>query len=199
MISLTSIDGEYFLMITTNDLKNGITLYYDDTLYEVLYFQHVKPGKGGAFVRTKLKNLYTGAIIDKTFRAGEKVEKAILETKKMQFLYSDEHYHFMDADTFEQIVLNEEQIGDKKKFLLENIEVSIVFYKDSPISIELPLAIEAVIKKTEPGIKGDTVSNTYKPAEIETGEKIQVPLFINEGDIIRIDTRTGDYITRVSK
>lgn len=186
-------------MITTNDLKNGMTLFYDESLFEVLYFQHVKPGKGGAFVRTKLKNLYTGAIIEKTFRAGEKVEQAILETRKMQFLYKDEHYNFMDSITYEQVAINEEHILEKKKFLMENMDVTIVFYKDEPISIELPLAIEAKVLKTEPGAKGDTVSNTYKPAKIETGANVQVPLFINEGDIIKIDTRSGEYITRVSK
>ncbi len=184
-------------MITTNDLKNGMTINHEDVLYEVLYFQHVKPGKGGAFVRTKLKNLYTGAIIDKTFRAGEKIEQAILETKKMQFLYKDDHYNFMDTETFEQVAIPEENISDKKKFLLENLEVTIIFYKSKPISIELPIAIEAKVIKTEPGVKGDTVSNVLKPAEIETGAKIQVPLFINEGDVIKIDTRTGEYITRV--
>jgi len=186
-------------MITTNDLKNGMALFYDGSLFEVLYFQHVKPGKGGAFVRTKLKNLYNGAIIEKTFRAGEKVEQAILETKKMQFLYKDEHYNFMDSGTYEQVAINEEQIGDKKKFLFENLDVTIVFYKNEPISIDLPLAVEAQVIETEPGARGDTVSNTFKPARIATGAFIQVPLFINEGDIIKIDTRSGDYITRVSK
>ena len=186
-------------MITTNELKNGMALFYEDTLYEVLYFQHVKPGKGGAFVRTKLKNLYTQAIIDKTFRAGEKVEQAILETKKMQYLYRDEHYNFMDLETFEQIAIEEKNIGDKKRFLLENLEVTIVFFKGNPISVGLPLAVEAEVLKTEPGIRGDTVSNTLKPAEIATGAKILVPLFINEGDVVKIDTRSGDYITRVSK
>lgn len=186
-------------MITTNDLKNGMTLDYEDALYEVLYFQHVKPGKGGAFVRTKLRNLYNGVIIEKTFRAGEKIQQAILETKKMQFLYKDEHYNFMDTETFEQIAIPEESIQDKKRFLLENIEVTIVFYKNEPISIDLPITIEAKVVDTEPGVKGDTVSNTFKPAKIETGAKIQVPLFINEGDIIKIDTRTGEYTTRVSK
>ncbi len=186
-------------MITTNDLKNGMAINYEDSLFEVIYFQHVKPGKGGAFVRTKLKNLNTGANIEKTFRAGEKIEQAILETKKMQFLYKDEHYNFMDSESFEQIIVSEDSIGDRRKFLLENLEVTIVFYKGSPISIELPVAIESRVVKAEPGVKGDTVSNTFKPAEIETGAKIQVPLFINEGDIIKIDTRSGEYITRVSK
>jgi elongation factor P len=186
-------------MITTNDLKNGMTINYEETLYEVLYFQHVKPGKGGAFVRTKLKNLDNGTIIEKTFRAGEKIEKAILETKKMQYLFRDEHYNFMDLKTYEQIPLSEKQVEQNKEFLVENMEVSITFYKGNPISIELPVAIEAKITRTEPGVKGDTVSTTFKPAEIETGAKIQVPLFINEGDLIKIDTRTGEYITRISK
>jgi elongation factor P len=186
-------------MITTNDLKNGMTINYEETLYEVLYFQHVKPGKGGAFVRTKLKNLDNGTIIEKTFRAGEKIEKAILETKKMQYLFRDEHYNFMDLKTYEQIPLSEKQVEQNQEFLVENMEVSITFYKGNPISIELPVAIEAKITRTEPGVKGDTVSTTFKPAEIETGAKIQVPLFINEGDLIKIDTRTGEYITRISK
>jgi len=186
-------------MISSNDFKNRITINYEDILYEILYFQHVKPGKGGAFVRTKLKNLNNGSIIDKTFRAGEKVEQAILETKKMQYLYKDEHYIFMDSKTYEQIPLNEEQIGDNKKFLLENIEVTIQFYKEKPISINLPIFIKAKVVKTEPGVKGDTISASLKSAEIETGAKIQVPLFINEGDVVKIDTRSGEYITRVKK
>ena len=186
-------------MISTNDFKNGMTIDYKGQLYEILYFQHVKPGKGGAFVRTKLKNLNTEAIIEKTFRAGEKVEKAIMDTKKMQYLYKDSNYNFMDVKTYEQIPISEAGIGEKKKFLLENIEVTVVFYKGKPVSIELPIFIEAKIVSAEPGIKGDRVSSSFKPAEIETGAKIQVPLFINEGDMIKIDTRTGEYITRVSK
>jgi len=184
-------------MISSNDFKNGMTIEYEGNLLEIIYFQHVKPGKGGAFVRTKLKNLIDGSIFEKTFRAGEKVEQAILETKKMQFLYKDENYNFMDNDTFEQISINENQIGDRKLYLLENMEVTMIFYKGSPISIELPTFIEAEIVKTEPGIKGDTVSSALKPAEIITGAKVNVPIFIENGDKIRIDTRTGEYITRV--
>lgn len=187
------------MMISTNDFKNGMTIEYDDDLFEILYFQHVKPGKGGAFVRTKLKSLYSGATIEKTFRAGEKVEQAILEAKKMQYMYKDEHYNFMDTDTFEQIPISSNHIGEKKKFLLENLKVTLIFYKGKPISIELPFFIEAKIVKTEPGIKGDSVSTNYKPALMETGAKIQVPLFIEEGDIIKVDTRSGEYITRVNK
>jgi len=185
-------------MISTSDFKNGLTIVYEGQLYKIIYFQHVKPGKGGAFVRTKLKDLNSGAIIDKTFRAGEKMEKALLETKKMQYLYRDEYYNLMDIKTFEQIQLNGDIIGESKDYLLENMELSVIFYKGKQISIELPIFIEAKVTKTEPGIKGDTVSSSFKPAEIETGAKLQVPLFINTGDIIKIDTRTGEYITRVS-
>lgn len=184
-------------MISSNDFKNGMTIEVDNGLYEILYFQHVKPGKGGAFVRTKLKNLYNGAIIEKTFRGGEKVEQAIVETKKMQYLYQDDHYHFMDTDSYEQISLNEENIAENKKFLLENMEVNVTLYKNQPISLTLPIFIESKVIETEPGVKGDTVSSTFKPAVIETGSKIQVPIFIEKNDIIRIDTRTGEYITRV--
>ena len=184
-------------MISSNDFKNGMAIEYDGELLEIIYFQHVKPGKGGAFVRTKLKNLLTGAIFEKTFRAGEKIEQAILETRKTQYLYKDEHYIFMDNLTFEQFSLDEKQIGDKKYFLKENMEATLVFYKGNAISIELPTFIEAKVVKTEPGIKGDTVSSSFKPAEIETGAKVQVPLFIENGDIIKVDTRTGEYITRV--
>ncbi len=185
-------------MISTSDFKNGLTIIYDYHLYKILYFQHVKPGKGGAFVRTKLKDLNSGAIIEKTFRAGEKMEQALLETRKMQYLYRDQYYNLMDVKTFEQIQLSGDIIGGSRDYLLENMELSVIFYKGKPISIELPIFIEARVTKTEPGIKGDTVSSSFKPAEIETGAKTQVPLFINTGDIIKIDTRTGDYITRTS-
>ncbi len=183
-------------MINTGEFKNGLSIVYDGVLYKILYFQHVKPGKGGAFVRTKLKDLKRGAIIEKTFRAGEKMDQAILETKKMQYLYRDQYFNFMDLKTYEQIPLTEDQVAQQKDFLLENMELSVVFYKDEPISIDLPVAVEAKVVKTEPGIKGDTVSSSFKPAEIETGASIQVPLFINTGDIIKVDTRTGEYITR---
>lgn len=185
-------------MISTSDFKNGLTIIYDYQLYKILYFQHVKPGKGGAFVRTKLKDLNSGAIIEKTFRAGEKIEQALLETRKMQYLYRDQYYNLMDVKTFEQIQLSGDIIGSSRDYLLENMELSVIFYKGKPISIELPIFIEARVTKTEPGIKGDTVSSSFKPAEIETGAKTQVPLFINTGDIIKIDTRTGEYITRTS-
>jgi elongation factor P len=184
-------------MIDTSDFKNGITIIYDNSLYKILYFQHVKPGKGGAFVRTKLKDLNSGAIIEKTFRSGEKMEQAILETKKMQYLYRDQHYNFMDTDTYEQVQLSEEQLKSEKDYLLENMEISVVYHDGKPISVELPIFIEAKVAQTEPGVKGDTVGTSYKPAKIETGATVQVPLFINNGDTIRIDTRNGEYITRV--
>ncbi len=184
-------------MISTSDFKNGLTIIYDNTLYKIIYFQHVKPGKGGAFVRTKLKNLDSGATIDKTFRSGEKMERAILETKKMQFLYKDDYYNFMDMESYEQIQLTEEQVSGEKDYFLENMELSVVYHKERPISIELPIFIEAEVLDTEPGIKGDTVGTSYKPAIIQTGGKVLVPLFINNGDRVKIDTRTGEYITRV--
>ena len=144
-------------MISTSDFKNGFTIIYDSELYKILYFQHVKPGKGGAFVRTKLKDLNTGAIIDKTFRAGEKMEQAILETKRMQYLYKDQYYNFMDTKTYEQIqLLGEDILEDRKDYLLENMELTVIFYKGRPVSVELPISIEAKVIKTEPGIKGDT-------------------------------------------
>ncbi len=183
-------------MISTSDFKNGMTILYENQLYKILYFQHVKPGKGGAFVRTKLKDINTGAITDKTFRAGEKMEQAILETKKMQYLYRDEYYNFMDTKTYEQTQLNEKLLEEQKDYLMENMEIMVVFHKGKPISIEIPLTVESKVIKTEPGVKGDTVSSSFKPAEIETGAKVMVPLFINAGDVIKIDTRTGEYITR---
>ena len=185
-------------MISTTDFRNGLTIINDNQLYKILYFQHVKPGKGGAFVRTKLKDLNTGAIIDKTFRAGEKMEQAILETKRMQYLYKDHYYNLMDTKTYEQIQVGEDILEDRKDYLLENMELAVIFYKGRPVSVELPIFIEAKVIKTEPGIKGNTVSSSFKPAEIETGAKAMVPLFINTGDTIKIDTRTGGYITRVS-
>jgi len=184
-------------MISTSDFKNGMTIVYDGTLYKIVYFQHVKPGKGGAFVRTKLKDLDSGSTIEKTFRAGEKMEQAILETKKMQYLYKDDHYNFMDSKTYEQVQLSGSLLSSEKDFLMENMEITLVYHDGRPISVELPITIEAEVTETEPGIKGDTVGTSFKPAIIETGAKILVPLFINTGDRIKIDTRTGEYMTRV--
>lgn len=184
-------------MISTSDFKNGMTIIYEGKLYKILYFQHVKPGKGGAFVRTRLKDLDSGATIEKTFRAGEKMEQAILETRKMQYLYRDDHYNFMDMKTYEQVHLTGELLSSEKDYLLENMELTLVYHDGRPISVELPITIESEVIDTEPGIKGDTVGTSFKPAKIETGATVQVPLFINTGDRIRIDTRTGEYMTRV--
>jgi len=184
-------------MMNTTDFKKGLTIIYESKLYKILYFQHVKPGKGGAFIKTKLKDLNTGAIIDKTFRAGEKMEQAVLETKRMQYLYKDQYYNFMNIKTYEQIQLGEDMLEDQKDYLLENMELAVIFFKGRPVSIELPISIEAEVVKTEPGVKGDTVSSSFKPAEIKTGVKVRVPLFVNTGDTIKIDTRTGGYINRV--
>jgi elongation factor P len=186
-------------MYSTTDFRRGLKIEVDGTPYVIVEFQHVKPGKGGAFVRTKLRNLITGGVIDKTFRAGEKVEKPDLEEKNMQYLYSEgNQYYFMDTETYEQTFLTQEQLGESKNFLQENINVSILYYQGNPIGVELPIFVELEVKKTEPGVRGDTATGGSKPATLETGAVIQVPLFINEGDKVKIDTRTGEYIERVS-
>jgi len=186
-------------MYSTTDFRRGLKIEVDGTPYAIVEFQHVKPGKGGAFVRTKLRNLITGGVIDKTFRAGEKVERPDLEEKTMQYLYSEgNQYYFMDTETYEQTFLTQEQLGESKNFLQENINVSILYYQGKPIGVELPIFVELEVKKTEPGVRGDTATGGSKPATLETGAVIQVPLFINEGDKVKIDTRTGEYIERVS-
>ena len=184
-------------MISTNQFKNGLAIKLDDESYHILEYQHVKPGKGAAFVRTKLKNLKTGAVIAKKFRAGVKVEELELEKKEMQFLYSSGTYYFMDNKTYEQIEVDESIIGKKKMFLKEGDKIKISLLEKKPVMIELPIFVEFDIVKTDPGLKGDTASGGTKPAEIETGAVIQVPLFIKEGDRIRIDTRSEEYITRL--
>lgn len=185
-------------MISTSDFKNGISLEIDGDLYTVVEFQHVKPGKGGAFVRTKLKNLQTGALHDKTFRAGEKFEQAIIDRKDMQYIYNDGHnYYFMDKDSYEQISINVEQIGDASDLLKEGNDAQITFWKDKVIGIELPGSIALEVIKTIPGVKGNTVSGALKPATLETGAEIQVPLFIKEGDIIKVNTKDKKYQERV--
>ena len=184
--------------ITTNDLKNGMTLELDNGLFTVVEFQHVKPGKGGAFVRTKLKHMRLGRVIDNTFRAGEKVELVDFEEKRMQYLYKDERLHFMDLDTYDQISLSADEVGDARDFLKENTEVEILFIEGSPVTVELPNFIELQIAKTDPGIRGDTASGGSKPATLETGAVVQVPLFLNEGDVVKVDTRSGEYLGRVA-
>ncbi|MFB5662011.1 elongation factor P [Alteribacillus sp. HJP-4] len=184
-------------MISVNDFKTGLTIEVDNDIWQVMDFQHVKPGKGAAFVRTKLRSLRSGSIQEKTFRAGEKVGKAHIERRKMQYLYASGDVHtFMDNETFDQIELNGDQIQYELKFLKENMEVQIIAYGDETLGLELPNTVELKVTETEPGIKGDTASGGTKPATLETGHSVQVPFFINEGDVLIIDTRKGDYVSR---
>jgi elongation factor P len=185
-------------MVTTNDLKNGMTLNIDGNLMNVVEFQHVKPGKGGAFVRTKLKNVRTGRTLDKTFRAAEPVEVAILDKRQMQYLYRDETgFHFMDTETYEQLAVDAGAVGDAASYLLEGDSPYVTLYEGAAIGLELPASVELTISETEPGVKGDRVSGATKPATLETGAVVQVPLFVEQGDKIKVDTRTGAYLTRV--
>ncbi len=184
-------------MISVNDFKTGVTIEVDGGIWQVLEFQHVKPGKGAAFVRSKLRNLRTGAIQDKTFRAGEKVAKAHITTSKMQYLYATgTDYVFMNNETYEQIEIPEARIEYELKFLKENMEVSIVTFEDEIIGVQLPTTVVLTVTETEPGIKGDTASNVTKPATMETGLIVQVPIFINEGDQLIINTGEGKYVSR---
>lgn len=184
-------------MISVNDFRTGLTISVDNALWQVMDFQHVKPGKGAAFVRSKLRNLRTGSVQEKTFRAGEKVEKAHIENRRMQYLYaSGESHVFMDNETYEQIELGENQIERELKFLKENMEVSIMTYQDEVLGVELPNTVELKVSETEPGIKGDTASNVTKPATLETGLVVQVPIFINEGEMLIINTGEGKYVSR---
>ena len=186
------------MQVSTAEFKKGLKIQFDGQPYTIVDFQHVKPGKGGAFVRTKLKHMRLGRVIDNTFRAGEKVELVDFEEKRMQFLYKDDRYHFMDLDTYDQISLSAEEVGEARDFLKENTEVEILFIESSPVTVELPNFIEIRIAKTDPGIRGDTASGGSKPATLETGAVIQVPLFLNEGDVVKVDTRSGDYLGRVA-
>jgi elongation factor P len=183
--------------ITTNDLKNGMTLELDNGLFTVVGFQHVKPGKGGAFVRTTLKNARTGAVIDRTFRAAERVEQAILEKKDMQFLYRDgDDYVFMDTVSYDQLVVPPAQLGDAAGYLVEQATANLAMYQGEIVGVEIPASVELAVAETEPGVQGDRVSGARKPATLETGKVVQVPLFVNIGDRVRVDTRSGEYITR---
>lgn len=184
-------------MISVNDFKTGVTIELDGQAYQVVDFQHVKPGKGAAFVRAKLKNIKTGGSIERTFRGGEKVPRAHLENKEMQYLYNDgEDYVFMDTENFEQINISKEAIGDGIKWLLENMNIRILLFQDNIIGVELPNFVELEVVDTEPGVKGDTATGATKNATLETGAVVQVPLFINTGDRIRIDTRISQYMER---
>jgi elongation factor P len=183
--------------ITTNDLKNGITLELDGVLFTVVEFQHVKPGKGGAFVRSKIRNLRTGAVIDRTFNAGIRVEQALLDKKDMQFLYRDgDEYVFMDLESYDQQNVPPVALGDAADYMVENSVAIIAFYNGEIVTVEIPASVELAIAETEPGIQGDRVSGARKPATLETGLVVQVPLFVGPGDRVKVDTRTGEYLTR---
>ncbi len=184
-------------MISVNDFRTGLTILVEGNLYRVIDFQHVKPGKGAAFVRSKLRNLRNGNVVEKTFRAGEKVEKAMVENRKMQYLYAqgDEHV-FMDMESYDQTTLSAAQIEDELKYLLENMELHIQSYQGEMIGIELPNTVTLVVAETEPGIKGDTASGGTKPAKMETGLMVNVPFFVNEGDKLIINTTDGSYVSR---
>lgn len=185
-------------MASTADFRNGMTIVVDGDLYNIVEFLHVKPGKGGAFVRTKLKGLRTGRVIDRTFRAGERVEQARIDRRKMQYLYrSGEQLYFMDTSSYEQIPLSVEQVGDAVNFLAESIEVQVLFHGNEVIGLEMPIFVELRIKQTDPGLRGDTASGGSKPATLESGAVVQVPFFIEIDDRIKVDTRKGIYVERV--
>ena len=185
-------------MVTAGDFRNGVTFEMDGGVWTIVSFLHVKPGKGAAFVRTKIKNVVTGAVLERTFNPTDKFQRAYIETKEMEYLYNDgEFYYFMDQETFDMIPIGKEQVGDSLKFVKENMVCKILSYKGNVFGIEPPTFVELAITETEPGFKGDTATGATKPATLETGAVIQVPLFVDGSDIIRVDTRTGEYMERV--
>lgn len=185
-------------MISTADFRNGLVVEFDGELMEIVEFQHVKPGKGGAFVRTKFKNVLSGRVLEKTFRSGEKFEEARVEEQCWQFLYNDgDKFHFMDHDTYEQLEVNPDVVGDASRWMKENEDVSLMFHRDKVINIKIPSHVVLTIAKSDPGVQGDRSSGAKKPATLETGALIQVPLFLNEGDRVKVDTRTGEYVERM--
>ena len=185
-------------MISAGEFRNGVTIEYEGDIYIILEFQHVKPGKGAAFVRTKIKNLKTGAVVEKTFRPTEKMPKAHIDRLEMQYLYNDgDLYYFMNMENFEQIAVNASEVGDTLKFVKENEMVKVCSYNGNVFAVEPPLFVELEITDTEPGFKGDTATGATKPATVETGAVVYVPLFVDQGDKIKIDTRTGEYLSRV--
>lgn len=188
-------------MATTADFRNGMVLELDGQLYSLTYFQHVKPGKGGAFVRTRLKNVLTGAVLDRTFRAGERVDEVRLETRPVQYSYGDgHHFYFIDQETYELIPLHEDVIGpDQLPYLKENMECQGLVRDGKVISVELPFFVDLKVIETDPGLRGDTAQGGNKPAKLETGAVVQVPLFVNEGDVIRVDRREGRYLERAGR
>ncbi len=187
-------------MFSTSEFRKGLKIELEGEPYVIVDFQHVKPGKGGAFVRTRLKSLLSGNVLDMTFRSGDRVNKPDLEEREMQFLYeSGGEYHFMDVNSYEQLFMTADQLGESRDYLKENLVIKILFHNKLPIGVEVPMFVELKIVSAEPGVRGDTATGATKPATLESGAVIQVPLFVDEGDVIRIDTRTREYITRVSK
>ncbi|QWR76448.1 elongation factor P [Candidatus Magnetomonas plexicatena] len=185
-------------MIATNDFRRGTKIEYKGEPYEVIEFQHVKMGRGGAFVRAKMKGLKSGKVIEDTFNSGDKFPKANLDARQMQYLYfQDGYYYLMDMESYEQLPMTEEQLGDSKQFLKENMMVTVLFHKEKSLAVELPIFVELAVTETDPGFKGDTASGGNKPAVLETGATVKVPFHINEGDVIKVDTRTFEYIERV--
>lgn len=185
-------------MISAGDFRNGVTLEIEGQIFQIVEFQHVKPGKGAAFVRTKLKNIINGGVVEKTFRPTEKFPQARIDRVDMQYLYSDgDLYHFMNVETYDQIALSQDDIGDALKFVKENEMVKVCSHNGKVFAVEPPLFVELEITDTEPGFKGDTAQGATKPATVETGAVVYVPLFVNQGDVIKIDTRTGEYLSRV--
>lgn len=185
-------------MISAGDFRNGVTIEYENSVYQIIEFQHVKPGKGAAFVRTKLKDIKNGGVVEKSFRPTEKFPAARIDRKDMQYLYNDgDLYYFMDGETYDQIALAEDAIGDALKFVKENENVKVCSHNGNVFSVEPPLFVELEVTETEPGFKGDTATGASKPATVETGAVVSVPLFVNQGDVIKIDTRTGEYLSRV--
>ncbi len=186
-------------MYSTQDFRNGLKIEYEGEPYLIVEFQHVKPGKGGAFVRTKIKNLLTGRVLDPTFKSGDKVGKPDMDDKEMQFLYKDgEHYTFMDNTSYEQVMIDSAVVSDAAKWLKENTDTEVMFWNGKPIGVSLPNFVELKITECEPGVRGDTAQGATKPAMLETGASVNVPLFVNEGETIKIDTRTATYVERVS-
>jgi len=186
-------------MISTNDFRTGVTIELDGEVYSVIEFQHVKPGKGSAFVRTKIRNVRTGNVLEKTFPAGEKITRARLDRREMQYLYSSgEDYVLMDVENYEQMSLHRSLLGDGARFLKENMNIWVLMYQGSPLGVDLPNSVDLEVIQTDPGVKGDTASGGTKPAKLETGAVVKVPLFVQVGDIIRVDTRTGEYIERAT-
>lgn len=188
------------MAISTADFRTGLTIETGGEIYSIIGFQHVKPGKGGAFVRTKLRNLRTGAVVENTFRAGERMEQAMIERRTLQFLYrAGDDYTFMDLETFDQPTLGKDVVGESVAYLKPDSEVTVMKYGDEILGVELPHTIELTVTKTDPGLRGDTATGGSKPATMETGAVVNVPLFVNEGDVIRVDTRSGKYLERVSQ